>query len=102
MSSYVNAIIVLVLMVVPFFLGGYFAKSLRMPDYGWKIGVILWTLICSVVILTMYWPPKLGIDLSGGMILIYEIDKDQLKPGQTPSIWIKSSPQSTSASIPAA
>jgi SecD/SecF fusion protein len=86
MSSYVNAFIVLVLMVVPFFLGGYFAKSLRMPDYGWKIGVILWTLICSLVILTMYWPPKLGIDLSGGMILIYEIDKNQLKPGQTPDM----------------
>jgi SecD/SecF fusion protein len=86
MSPYVNAFIVLVLMVVPFFLGGYFAKSLRMPDYGWKIGVILWTLICSLVILTMYWPPKLGIDLSGGMILIYEIDKNQLKPGTTPDM----------------
>lgn len=83
MSSYVNAVIVLVLMVVPFFLGGYIAKRLRMPDYGWKIGVILWTLICSVAILTMYWPPKLGIDLSGGMILIYEVDQTQLKPGQS-------------------
>jgi SecD/SecF fusion protein len=79
MASYVNAVIVLALMVVPFFLGGYFAKSLRMPDYGWKISVILWTLICSVAILVMYWPPKLGIDLSGGMILIYDIDKSKLK-----------------------
>jgi SecD/SecF fusion protein len=86
MSSYVNAIIVLVLMVAPFLLGGYFAKTLRMPDYGWKISVILWTLLCSLVILTMYWPPKLGIDLSGGMILIYDIDKNQLKPGQTPDM----------------
>jgi SecD/SecF fusion protein len=67
-------------MASPFFLGGYFAKSLRMPDYGWKIGVILWTLICSAAILVMYWPPKLGIDLSGGMILIYDIDKSKLTP----------------------
>jgi len=67
-------------------LGGYFAKTLRMPDYGWKIGVILWTLFCSLTILTVYWPPILGIDLSGGMILIYDIDKNQLKPGQTPDM----------------
>jgi SecD/SecF fusion protein len=86
MSPYVIAVIVLFLMVVPFFLGSYFAKALRMPDYGWKIGIILWTLICSVVILFMYWPPKLGIDLSGGMIVIYEIDKAQLKPDQTPDM----------------
>jgi SecD/SecF fusion protein len=83
MPPYVNAIIVVALMVVPFFLGGYFAKMLRMPDFGWKIGLILWTLFCSTAIVTMYWPPKLGIDLSGGMILIYEVDKAQLKPGQT-------------------
>jgi SecD/SecF fusion protein len=73
-------------MVAPFLLGGYFAKTLRMPDYGWKIGVILWTLFCSLTILTVYWPPILGIDLSGGMILIYDIDKNQLKPGQTPDM----------------
>jgi SecD/SecF fusion protein len=80
MPAYVNAVFVLALLVVPFFLGGYFAKSLRMPDYGWRIGIILWTLICSVAILVMYWPPKLGIDLSGGMILIYDIDKSKLSP----------------------
>ncbi len=54
-----------------------------MPDYGWKIGLILWTLFSSVVILAMYWPPKLGIDLSGGMILVYEVDQTQKKPGVT-------------------
>jgi SecD/SecF fusion protein len=83
MAAYVNAVIVIVLMVVPFVLGGYFARRLRMPDFGWKIGLILWTAICSTVVLVMYWPPKLGIDLSGGMILIYEVDKTQLKKDQT-------------------
>ncbi len=83
MSPYVIAVIVIILMVAPFFLGNYFARSLRMPDYGWKIGIILWTLICSLVILGTKWPPKLGIDLSGGMILIYDIDKTKLKQDQT-------------------
>jgi SecD/SecF fusion protein len=82
MPSIINLLIVIALMVVPFVLGSYFANRLRMPDFGWKIGLILWTLFSSVVILAMYWPPKLGIDLSGGMILIYEVDQSQKKPGQ--------------------
>ena len=48
MPSYVLAIVVLALFVVPFLLGNYFAKMLRMPDYGWKIGLILWVTLCSV------------------------------------------------------
>src|SRR3989304_37993 len=83
MPPIVNVIIVIALLVVPFALGVFFASGLRMPDYGWKIGLIFWTLLCSLVILGMYWPPKLGIDLSGGMILIYEVDQTQKKPGQT-------------------
>jgi SecD/SecF fusion protein len=71
--------LVLLMLIGPFMLGGYLASALRMPDYGWKIGVILFMFIVSVVMLTVNWPPKLGIDLSGGVILIYEIDKQQLQ-----------------------
>jgi SecD/SecF fusion protein len=70
---------VVVMLVGPFFLGGYLAKLLRMPDYGWKVGLILFTAIVSVAMITIKWPPKFGIDLSGGVILIYEIDKEALK-----------------------
>jgi SecD/SecF fusion protein len=82
MPPLINLFIVIALLVVPFALGVFIANRLRMPDYGWKIGLIFWTLFSSIVILAMYWPPKLGIDLSGGMILIYEVDQSKLKPEQ--------------------
>jgi SecD/SecF fusion protein len=72
-------VLVFVMLIGPFFLGGYLAKALRMPDYGWKLGLILFVFIVSLTMTIIKWPPKYGIDLKGGVILIYEIDKEQLK-----------------------
>lgn len=79
MMSFLFFVLVLAMLIGPFILGGYIAKLLRMPDYGWKIGLILFTVIVSITMTVIKWPPKFGIDLSGGEILIYEIDKEQLK-----------------------
>ena len=76
-------LIVLALLTVPFILGGYLAKKIRMPDYGWKIGLVLCTLASGIVVIVFGWPPKLGIDLSGGVILIYEVDQSK-KPSDEP------------------
>ena len=65
-------------LVVPFFLGGYFGKKLRMNEHGWKIGLCLFTFLASAVILLMGPNLKLGVDLSGGVILIYEVDQTKL------------------------
>ncbi len=60
-----------------FGLGNLLARRLRMPDYSFKIGLVLFTLIASVAVCVAGWPPKRGIDLSGGVVLIYEVDKEQ-------------------------
>ncbi len=62
-----------------FFLGHVLAKWLRMPDYSWKIGFVLSTLLGAIAINILLWPPKLGIDLSGGVVLVYEIDQNQMQ-----------------------
>lgn len=67
-------VVVLALIIVPFVIGSALGNSLRMPDHGWKIGLILGTTLWGIVIVTLGWPPKLGPDLSGGINLIYEID----------------------------
>jgi SecD/SecF fusion protein len=77
--SLLSFVLVVLMLVGPFILGGYLAKMLRMPDYGWKISLILFTVIVSLSMSVLKWPPKFGIDLKGGVILIYEIDKEQLK-----------------------
>jgi SecD/SecF fusion protein len=67
--------------VLPFVLGSVIAKSVKMRDYGWKIGLTLCTLACALFILSRSfdWETKkfkipLGVDLKGGVILIYEVE----------------------------
>src|SRR5688572_22335789 len=71
-------IVLALLIVVGAVAGGTFlAKSLRMQDYGWKLGLILFALLAGGVIVARGWPPNLGIDLSGGVILVYEVDQEK-------------------------
>jgi len=80
-------LIVVALLTVPFILGNYIARKFRMPDYGWKIGLVLCTLASSIVIVWFSFQygggPKLGIDLSGGVIFVFEIDQSK-KTEDTP------------------
>ncbi|HEY2147963.1 MAG TPA: protein translocase subunit SecD, partial [Pirellulales bacterium] len=70
---------VLVVLVAPYFIGEWLGRRLRMPDYGWKIGLILTAIVAGVTIDYFRWPPKLGIDLSGGVKLIYQLDQGKLR-----------------------
>ncbi len=45
-----------------------------MPDYGWKFSVIFFAFFAAIVAIWWNWPPKLGIDLGGGAILVYRVD----------------------------
>ena len=74
----------LLVLVVPFVLGGMLAKSLRMADDWWRIGLLLMAIIGPAVIicpkpkyLGVGWPPKWGTDLAGGVILVFEVDLEQ-------------------------
>ena len=37
-----------------------------MPDYGWKIALILAVTLSARFTVFYGWPPKLGVDLGGG------------------------------------
>jgi SecD/SecF fusion protein len=78
MSSFMVVVSVIAVLfgvfVLPFIVGSRIAKALRMKDIGGRVGVILSVLIATLGILAFGWPPKLGIDLKGGVILVYEVD----------------------------
>ena len=60
-----------------FMLGNWIARQLRMADHGWKIGLVSLTIVAGVFVTMTSWPPKLGIDLSGGVILVYEVNDEE-------------------------
>ena len=75
--SFVIFACLIIAIALTFAVGNLIARSLRMSDYGWKIGVILLTMLGGTVVCIFGWPPKLGIDLSGGVILVYEVSDEE-------------------------
>ena len=64
--------IALAVLILPFVIGGFIAKSLKMPSYSTRFGWILLAIAASSVVL-LNRLPGLGIDLRGGTILVYEM-----------------------------
>ncbi|UUO08592.1 protein translocase subunit SecD [Blastopirellula sp. J2-11] len=78
-SSLLKLVMALAILGVPIAAGILLANTLRMPTYGWRLAVIFCTMVIGITAVVRYWPPKFGIDLQGGVILIYEIDEDETK-----------------------
>ena len=75
MSVAIRLILAVGVIASSFVLGGVLARALKMPDFSFKIGLLLFTLFASLVICVVGWPPKRGIDLSGGVVLVYEVER---------------------------
>ena len=78
--------IALAVMILPFTIGGFLAKKLKMPTHSVRVGFILFAITASVAVLLAQYRskgfplPGLGVDLSGGTILVYEIDPSKSNP----------------------
>jgi SecD/SecF fusion protein len=75
---WVQLVVFLAAIGLPYLLAGYFTRRWRMPDYYNKFVLVSMAFLLSVAIIGLKWPPKLGIDLRGGVILVYEV-----KPPET-------------------
>jgi SecD/SecF fusion protein len=85
----VGPVIVLLLIIASIAAGMLIARSVRMRDYGWKIALILSTITVSVFIV-LFGEYKLGVDLKGGVILVYEVNEietAQLRRGAAENQW---------------
>ncbi|MDP7267747.1 MAG: protein translocase subunit SecD [Pirellulales bacterium] len=69
-------LILFLVFAIPIGLGRAMANAVRMRDYSWKIGLILFAALTSSIVLVVR-EPNLGIDLGGGTILEYEIDQQK-------------------------
>ena len=66
-------LIALAVLVVPTVIAWMVAKNFRVPDMWGRIATVLVALAAGGTICSMGWPPRLGIDLKGGLILVYEV-----------------------------
>ena len=71
-------LIVLGLIIASIVIGMMVAKSLRLRDYGWKLGLILSTVSVATFVV-LFGDFKLGVDLKGGVILVYEVNELESK-----------------------
>lgn len=76
--SLIALVVVLAVLILPFVAGNFLSKSLRMPTSGTRFGWVLLAITASVVVLVNKLP-GLGVDLSGGTILVYELNPEKLK-----------------------
>ena len=81
-EGWVMWLITLLTVAVPTLLAWVMAKSLRASDMWGRIATVLVALAAGCVIIALGWPPRMGIDLKGGVILIYEIDASKQVAGQ--------------------
>lgn len=72
-------LVVAAVFILPLVVANYLSKSLRMPDHFGRMAVVLFAIIGGTAATYFEWPPKLGIDLSGGAILIYEVEQKDFK-----------------------
>ena len=72
----------LLIIVVPTALSWLLSKRLRAADMWGRLATVLVALTAGVVVTWLGWPPRLGIDLKGGVILVYEVDASRQAAGQ--------------------
>ena len=75
-------LLALLTILVPTILSWFLAKALRASDMWGRLATVLTALVAGLAIIAMGWPPRLGIDLKGGVILVYEVDGSKQVGGQ--------------------
>jgi SecD/SecF fusion protein len=72
--------LVLATVAVPTLVAWWLAKQLRASDMWGRLAAVLVAATAGGIVTWLGWPPRLGIDLKGGVILVYEVDASKQKP----------------------
>jgi len=67
----------LAVVAVPTFLAWLITRQLRVASLWGRLATVLVALAAGLVVTNLGWPPRMGIDLKGGVILVYEIDAEK-------------------------
>ena len=76
--------VAIAVILIPFLLSSFLAETWRVREYKGKMTVIFLTLFAGLAITILGWPPKFGIDLRGGVVLVYELAEGPQEEDQDP------------------
>jgi len=71
------------LFAIPYFLSGVLARRYRVPEYRTRMGIILFSILAGIAVVAIARYPRFGVDLRGGVILVYRVDVEATSAGQT-------------------
>jgi SecD/SecF fusion protein len=73
-KTWLLAIIVVATLVLPFLVAIWVCRAMRLPEYSTRMGFVLLAIAASAVVILLG-QLRYGIDLRGGVILVYQVDK---------------------------
>jgi SecD/SecF fusion protein len=80
-DPWIRWVALLLAVVVPTILSRLLGRRLRAADMWGRLATVLAASAVGAVLCWFGWPPRLGIDLKGGVILVYEIDQSRQAAG---------------------
>ena len=80
-ESWAVWVLTLAVVLVPTFLAWLATRQLKATGLWGRLSIVLVALSAGLVVTALGWPPRMGIDLKGGVILVYEIDADKQPDG---------------------
>jgi SecD/SecF fusion protein len=80
-ESWVVWAMTLSIISVPTFLAWLVTRQLKASGLWGRLSIVLVALAAGIVVTALGWPPRMGIDLKGGVILVYEIDSAKQPEG---------------------
>ena len=80
-ESWAVWVLTLAIVLVPTFIAWLVTRQLKASGLWGRLSIVLVALSAGLVVTALGWPPRMGIDLKGGVILVYEIDADKQPDG---------------------
>src|SRR5262249_42524267 len=73
LSGLMRILIIVGVFVLPILLANMLSKALRMQDAFWRFFFVSFSIVASLAAVYFGNEPKLGVDLQGGVNLVYEL-----------------------------
>jgi SecD/SecF fusion protein len=69
-------------LVIATVVGNLLARGSRMEDSGWRFAVVIGSILVALLVLGSKWPPRFGVDLKGGTVIVGQVDTDKIDSGE--------------------